>query len=72
MSEGEISIKMELLGLGSMDGVILRYLSPISADKILEKIPFVLRGRFGFGSKKYWTLMNVGIYKGPDQKATKN
>ena len=72
MSEGEIPIKIELIGFGVLEALIIRHLGPISADAILEKMPFVLRGRFSFGSKKYWMLLNVGIRKGPDSKATKN
>ena len=72
MSEAEIPIKIEILGLGSVEALIIRHLAPISADAILEKTPFVLRGRFGFGSNKYWTLMNVGIRKGADPKSSKN
>lgn len=72
MTEGEIPIKIELLGFGTLEALIIRYLGPISADAILEKMPFVLRGRFNFGSKDYWMLLNVGIRKGPDSKATKN
>ena len=72
MSEGEIPIKIEFLGFGILEALIIRYLGPISADAILEKMPFVLRGRFNFGSKDYWMLLNVGIRKGPDSKATKN
>ena len=71
MSEAQIPITMEFLGLGSLKGIIFRHISPLSADAILDKIPFVLRGRFCFDSKKYWTLMNVGIRKGPNQKAQK-
>ena len=72
MSEGEIPIKIELLGFGVLEALIIRHLGPISADAILEKMPFVLRGRFSFGSKNYWMLLNVGIRKGPDSKATKS
>jgi len=72
MSEGEIPIKIELIGFGVLEALIIRHLGPISADAILEKMPFVLRGRFSFGSKNYWMLLNVGIRKGPDSKATKN
>ncbi|MFX1276151.1 MAG: hypothetical protein ACFFBP_01805 [Promethearchaeota archaeon] len=72
MSEAEIPINMEFLGIGSIKAVIYRHISPLSADAILDKIPCVLRGRFSFGSKKYWTLMNVGIRKGPNLKAIKN
>ena len=72
MSEGEIPIKIEFIGFGTVEALIIRYLGPISADAILEKMPFVLRGRYSFGSKDYWIMMNVGIRKGPDSKATKN
>ena len=72
MSEGEIPIKIEFIGFGTVEALIIRYLGPISADAILEKMPFVLRGRFSFGSKDYWILLNVGIRKGPDSKATRS
>jgi len=72
MSEAEISIKLEFLGLGSLDAVIIRHVSPLSADAILDRLPMVLRGRFNFGSKQYWTLMNVGIRKGANLKAVRN
>jgi hypothetical protein len=72
MSEGEIPIRVEFIGFGTLEGLIIRYLGPISADAILDKMPFVLRGRFSFGAKDYWIMMNVGIRKGPDSKATIN
>ncbi|MFX1238530.1 MAG: hypothetical protein ACFFAS_01775 [Promethearchaeota archaeon] len=72
MSEAEIPIKIELLGVGSMEARIIRHLGPISAEAVLKKMPFVLRGRFGIGTSKYWMLLNVGIRKGPDSKATKD
>jgi hypothetical protein len=34
-------------------------------------MPFVLRGRFSFGSKAYWTLPGMGLYKGPNPKSNK-
>lgn len=68
--QGEIKIKIELFGIGDMEGIIQRFLGPISADAILYKMPFVLRGRFCFGSKKYWTLP-INIRKGHDSKATR-
>ena len=71
MSEGDISIRIEIFGVGNVEGLIIRHLGPISADAILDKMPFVLRGRFVFGSKNYWTLP-IGIRKGPDSKATRN
>lgn len=69
--KGEIPIRIEIFGVGNVEGLIIRHLGPISADAILSKMPFVLRGRFAFGSKNYWTLP-IGIRKGPDSKATKN
>ena len=72
MSQDEIRVKIELLGLGSINTLIIRHLGPFSAEAILDKMPFVLRERFGFGSKKYWMLLNVGIFKGPDSKAKPN
>lgn len=72
MSEAEITLKMDFLGLGSIKAVIFRHISPLSADAILDRVPMVLRGRFSFGSKQYWTLMNVGIRKGPNLKAVKS
>ena len=72
MSEAaEVPIIIEILGLGKMEASLIRHVSPISADAIIDKIPFVLRGRFGFGGKKYWTLSSVGIRKGANQKAQK-
>ncbi|MHA2087338.1 MAG: hypothetical protein ACW972_03615, partial [Promethearchaeota archaeon] len=43
------------------------------ADAIIEKMPFVLRGRFSSisASKKYWTLPGLGIYKGTNSKSLK-
>ncbi len=70
-TKGEISIRIEIFGVGNVEGLIIRHLGPFSADAILSKMPFVLRGRFTFGSKNYWTLP-IGITKGPDSKATKN
>jgi hypothetical protein len=67
--KGEIPIKIEIFGIGNIEGIIQRYLGPISADSILDKMPFVRRGRFSFGSKNYWTLP-MGIKKGLDSKAT--
>ena len=69
--KGDIKIRIEIFSVGNVEGLITRYLGPISADAILSKMPLVLRGRFGFGSKNYWTLP-VGIRKGPDSKATRN
>ena len=67
---GLIPIKIELFGIGTLEGHIIRYIAPLSADAIIDKIPFVLRGRFSFGTKNYWTLPGLEIYKGPNPKST--
>jgi hypothetical protein len=33
--KGEIPIKIEIFGIGNIEGIIQRYLGPISADSIL-------------------------------------
>ncbi len=68
MSQGNVSISVELFGIGALKGTIIRHLAPGSADAILDKMPFVMRGRFGptFSIKNYWTIPAVGIRKGPD------
>ncbi|MHA1149617.1 MAG: cyclophilin-like family protein [Promethearchaeota archaeon] len=72
MSEAaEVPVIIEILGLGKIEAVLIRHISPISVDAILNKLPFVVRGRFGFGGKQYWTLSGVGIRKGTNQKAKK-
>jgi len=71
MSQADIPIKIQLFGVGLLKGKIIRHLSPLSADAILDKLPLVLRGRFSFGSKKYWTLPGVEIYKGLNERASK-
>ncbi len=68
---GLVPIKIELFGIGTLEGHIIRYITPLSADAIIDKLPFVLRGRFSFGTKKYWTLPGLEIYKGPNPKSTK-
>ncbi len=65
-----IPIKIELFGIGTIEGNIIRHIAPLTADAIIDKLPIVLRGRFSFGSKKYWTLPGVEIYKGPNSKST--
>jgi hypothetical protein len=67
--QGQIAIKIELFGIGTLEGFIIRHLSPLSADAIINKMPIILRGRFSFGSKKYWTLPGIGIYKGLNPKS---
>jgi hypothetical protein len=66
-----VPIKIELFGIGIIEGNIIRHIAPLTADAIIDKLPLVLRGRFSFGSKKYWTLPGVEIYKGPNPKSTK-
>ncbi len=67
--QGQIPIKIELYGIGTLKGQIKRHLSPFSADAIINKMPIILRGRFSFGSKKYWTLPGIKIYKGLNNKS---
>ena len=69
---GEVPIKIDLFGIGTSEGILIRHLAPLTADAIIEKLPLVLRGRFGFGGKKYWTLPGLGIRKGANPKSTKN
>lgn len=72
MSEAKIPIQLKLFGVGTLEGVVFRHISPICADALLAKIPFVLRGRFKFGSKDSWILPGVDIRKGTNQKAQKD
>jgi len=65
-----IPIKIDLFGIGTIEGDIIRYIAPLTADAVIDKLPLVLRGRFSFGSKKYWTLPGLEIYKGPNSKST--
>jgi len=67
-----IRIKIDLFGIGTINGEILRHYAPLSADAIVNKLPVILRGRFSFGSKTYWTLPGVKIYKGHNPKSVKN
>ena len=67
-----VRIKISLFGIGTINGEIIRYLTPLSADAIINKLPIILRGRFSFGSKLYWTLPGLEIYKGPNPKSKKN
>jgi hypothetical protein len=34
-------------------------------------MPFVLKGRFSFGAKTYWTLPGLELYKGHNPKSIK-
>ena len=72
MSGGDIPIKVDLFGVASLEGYIIRYIAPLTADPILDKMPIVLRGRFSFGSKKYWTLPGLGLRVGTNPKSTKD
>ena len=67
-----IPIKIDLFGIGTLDGNIIRHIAPHTADAIIDKLPLVLRGRFSFGSKKYWTLPGIEIYKGTNSKSSNN
>lgn len=65
-----IPIKINLFGIGTIEGDIIRHITPLTADAVIDKLPIVLRGRFSFGSKKYWTLPGLEIYKGTNNKST--
>jgi hypothetical protein len=69
---GIIAIEIELFGIGTIEGEMIRYISPLTADAIIEKMPINKRGRFSFGTKNYWTLPDMGIYKGPNRKSLKD
>ncbi|MBY8982325.1 MAG: hypothetical protein KGD57_05210 [Candidatus Lokiarchaeota archaeon] len=71
MSQADVPIDIQLFGIGILKALIIRHIAPFSADAILDKLPLGLRGRFSFGSKKYWTLPGVEIYKGLNQSAIK-
>jgi len=66
-----IKIKIDLFGIGTINGELLRHYAPLSADAIINKLPIILRGRFSFGSKTYWTLPGMEIYKGHNSKSIK-
>ena len=69
---GIIAIEIELSGIGTLGGEIIRHIAPLTADAIIGKLPINERGRFSFGSKNYWTLPGMGIYKGPNRKSLKD
>jgi len=69
---GNIPIKIDLFGIGTLTGIMMRHFAPLSADAILNKMPFVLRGRFSFGPKNYWTLPGVEIFKGTNPKSSQD
>jgi hypothetical protein len=66
-----IRIDIDLFGIGTLKGELLRVYAPLSTDAIVNKLPIVLRGRFSFGSKAYWTLPGIEIYKGHNPKSVK-
>jgi len=66
---GQVAIRIDLFGIGTIVAQIIRHLAPFSADAVIDKLPFVLRGRFSFGSKKYWTLPGIEIFKGANKKS---
>ncbi|MHA1985239.1 MAG: hypothetical protein ACW98D_01250 [Promethearchaeota archaeon] len=68
---GLVPIKIDLFGIGIIEGQLIRHIAPLCADAIINKLPIMLRGRFSFGSKKYWTLPGIGVYKGPNSRAKK-
>ena len=67
-----VLIKITLFGIGEIEGEIIRHLSPLTADALINKLPVVLRGRYSFGSKDYWTLPGIEIYKGTNPKSIKS
>ncbi|MFX0075613.1 MAG: hypothetical protein ACFE96_09235 [Candidatus Hermodarchaeota archaeon] len=67
-----IRIKIDLFGIGTINGEFQRVFAPLSTDAIVNKLPIFLRGRFSFGSKAYWTLPGIGIYKGHNPKSIKS
>lgn len=69
---GIIAIEIELFGIGTVGGEIIRYIAPLTADAIIGKLPINKRGRFSFGAKNYWTLPGMGIFKGPNNKSLKD
>jgi len=64
-----VKIKIDLFGIGTITGELLRYFAPLSTDAIINKLPIILRGRFSFGSKTYWTLPGMEIHKGHNPKS---
>jgi len=69
--KGDVPIKIDVFGIASLDGYVIRFIAPISADAILDKMPFVLRGRFSFGAKEYWTIPGLGLREGTNPKSTR-
>ncbi len=65
---GDVRIKIELYGVGTMEAIIIRNIAPFSAEAILSRFPFILKGRFSFGAKKYWSMPDMKIFKGLEAK----
>ena len=68
---GDIPITIEIFGIIKLEGSIDRIKAPLSADAVLNKMPFVLRGRFNFGSKQYWTLPGMRLKEGLNPKSVR-
>jgi hypothetical protein len=66
---GEVLIKVDLFGIGIINGKIIRHLAPLSADAIIDRLPINLKGRFSFGKKVYWTLPGIQIFQGTNPKS---
>jgi hypothetical protein len=69
---GDLPIKIALYGIGIVRGILIRPYAPLSCDAIIKKLPLVLKGRFSFGSKTYWTLPGVEIFKGSNPRSHSN
>ncbi|MBN1215848.1 MAG: hypothetical protein JXA99_10465 [Candidatus Lokiarchaeota archaeon] len=69
MSQADIPVNIQLFGVGILKSIIIRHIAPLTADAVLDKLPLILRGRFSFGSQKYWTIPGIEIYKGLNQSA---
>lgn len=72
ITTGDLSIKIALFGIGVVEGILIRHHAPLSADNIIKKLPIILRGRFSFSQKIYWTLPGVEIFKGTNPKSHTN
>jgi hypothetical protein len=68
---GDIPISIEIFGIIKLEGYIDRLKAPLSADAVLNKMPFILRGRFSFGSKQYWTLPGMHLKQGLNPKSVR-
>jgi len=40
--QGQIPIKIELFGIGTLEGHIIRHIAPLSADAIINKMPIIV------------------------------